>query len=569
MNQILTDFVSSLQTKFSDENRTMSLSDWVARHTRLRRKPFTYEGYEFQIAILNDLATDMSVIKPSQVGLSEIQIRKFLAILKRNTGITGIFTLPTDIMFKRLSQTRVKPLVENEPIFNDGDTSKLIRNTGLYQVDDSFGYFTGMTEGAATSIPADFLLHDEIDLSDQATVGLYQSRLQASKFKITQRFGTPTLVGYGIDKAFADSDQHHYLCKCEGCGHWQDPHFEPRFLRVDGMPDSFDHLSDFGPDEVARLDLENAYIKCERCDRPLDIEDPKLRQWVPKYPSRRARGYRVRPFCTKFITVPYIFDQLLKQKQAENLKGWYNTTLGEPYSDSNARLNDHEIRAVMKGNLLEPLPAKTPVFIGIDVGQSCHIVLGAPTPQGLLAFRWMVVPVDRLNDTVEELMAEFPNLMGGAADRHPYTPTVNALRDLTHGRVLPVEYRGQANIYFHKDEFDTIDYAQANRTVLIDGVVSAIRKRHIWFADYRQYENSIIEHLKDMVRIEQPDEPAKWQKVTGNDHFFHALAFLHVATKITELQILYNSGSLNSMIDFRGVNTLHQSASLGVKRSRK
>lgn len=568
-NQYTNNFVAALKSKFLDESKNMTNAEWVSKFTTLRRKPFTYDGYGFQVQIMNDMARDMSVIKPSQVGLSEIQIRKFLAILKRNTGITGIFTLPTEIMFKRLSQTRVKPIIDTHPVFNEGDASKWVRNAGLYQIDESFGYFTGMTEGAATSIPADFLFHDEIDLSDQSTVGLYQSRLQASNFKITQRFGTPTLIGYGIDKAFMDSDQHYYLCKCEACGHWNDPHFEPQFMHIDGMPDSFDHLSDFEVDDIAKLDLHNAFIRCERCHNPLDVGNPELREWVPKHPGRRGRGYRVRPFCTKFITIPYIFDQLTKQKQAQNIKGWFNTVLGESYNDSNARLSDQEIRNVMKGSLLSPIDEKAPVFLGIDVGQSCHLTLGTPTRDGLLVFKWMVVPADQLLSKIEEIKAQYPNLIGGAADRHPYTPLVNSVRDITQNRVLPVEYRGHANLQFHKDEYENIDYAQANRTVLIDGVVAAIRKKQIWFADYRQYELSIIEHLKDMVRIEEPDIPAKWEKVTGNDHFFHSLAFLHASLKMAEIQYLLTSTTMNLMTDMVGVNTQHHSSPLGMKKRNK
>lgn len=564
-NPIVSSFVDTLKNKFSDENRTMTMADWVSKYTHLRNKPFSYEGYEFQKAIINDMSTDMSVIKPSQVGLTEIQIRKFLAILKRNVGRTGIFTLPTDIMYKRMSQTRMKPLVDNEEIFNQS-TNSVIRNTGLYQIDSSFGFVTGMTEGAATSIPADFLLHDEIDLSEQATVGLYQSRLQASNMAITQRFGTPTLVGYGIDRAFADSDQHYYLCRCAKCGHYNDPHFESQFLNIKGMPDSFDHLSDFEPDQIAKLDLENSYIMCERCHSRLEISDPSLREWVPKHFGRRGRGYRVRPFCTKFITIPKIFDQLTKQKQAQNLKGFFNTVLGEAYSDSNARLSDQEIRNVMRGSLLQGPDAKAPIYLGVDIGQSCHLVLGTPTSEGLMVFKWMVIPADHLLERVTEIMAQYPNLIGGAADRHPFTPLVNSLRELSMGRILPVEYRGHANIQFHKDEFENIDYVQANRTILIDGLVGAIRKKHIWFGDYRQYEGAILEHLKDMVRIEDVDVPARWEKITGNDHFFHALAFLNAAIKIADIQYLLTSSTLNTMTDFVGVPNIHQTSPLGMRR---
>ncbi|WP_204307082.1 hypothetical protein, partial [Klebsiella aerogenes] len=71
-----------------------------------------------------------------------------------------------------------------------------------------FGYITGTTEGEATSISADILMEDEVDLADQSMRSLFQSRLQGSLWKITQRFSTPTYLGYGIDAAYQASDKH-------------------------------------------------------------------------------------------------------------------------------------------------------------------------------------------------------------------------------------------------------------------------------------------------------------------------------------------------------------------------
>ena len=61
------------------------MSTWLERNTRLKKEPFSFKGYEFQRRIADDMHPQMSVVKPSQVGLSELQLRKFLAMLKRTT----------------------------------------------------------------------------------------------------------------------------------------------------------------------------------------------------------------------------------------------------------------------------------------------------------------------------------------------------------------------------------------------------------------------------------------------------------------------------------------------------
>jgi hypothetical protein len=116
-------------------------------------KPFSFAGYEFQKKIADDMHPDLSVIKVSQVGLTEIQVRKFLGILKRFGPLTGIFTLPNDEMYERVSKARVGPIVNEEAILNQPNPSKPIRSMALYQIDNSFGYFTGNKESDATSIP--------------------------------------------------------------------------------------------------------------------------------------------------------------------------------------------------------------------------------------------------------------------------------------------------------------------------------------------------------------------------------------------------------------------------------
>lgn len=86
------------------------MSGWIEANARLRERPFNFKGYESQRAIADDMYNNMSVIKCSQTGLTEVQIWKLFAFLKRTSSINDIFTLPTDDIYKRVSQTHSKPL---------------------------------------------------------------------------------------------------------------------------------------------------------------------------------------------------------------------------------------------------------------------------------------------------------------------------------------------------------------------------------------------------------------------------------------------------------------------------
>lgn len=540
MNDLLKDFRTQVRSRFAEDSDTMTYSQWIEKNTRFKKRPFSFKGYEFQRQIVDDMSTNMSVIKCSQIGLTEVQMRKFAAFLARNVAVSGIFTLPTDDMYRRISTTRFAPMVNGDPVFNLG-FEKPIRRMDLYQVNQSYGYFVGNKESDATSINADALFHDEVDLSNQEMLGLFQSRLQGSDYRITQGFSTPTFEGFGIDATFRNSDQHEYMVKCLHCNGWNIPEFNPSHIVIPGFPSDLNDLTEIDADIASRLDLKAAYVQCQTCHQPLNLEDPSLRQWVPRYSGRRGRGYRVTPFCTPRLTIEYIVDQLIQYKQKDAMRRFYNTVLGMPYNDSNARLSQPEIQAVMHGPA-PALPAKAPIIVGIDMGITCHMVVMALGGEKPRIVSWRQVPSHNLVDEIRTLMSQY-ELIGGTIDRNPYTPLAEEIRDLTDQRIVPVEYANSVMapaVNIKKTELDELSHIQANRTIMLDAVVGAIRKRRIEFYGYGSHEALVVQHLRDMVRIEDPDTAAVWQKLTGNDHFFHALGYALFALRASEA-ILFRS----------------------------
>ncbi|RWM27932.1 MAG: hypothetical protein EOR77_30905 [Mesorhizobium sp.] len=530
------DFLTRLQQKFPEDGAEMPMSEFICANTTLRKKPFSFEGYEFQRAIVDDMHPNLAVIKCSQIGLTEVQIRKFLSFLKRTNSINGIFSLPTDDMYKRVSQTRIKPIVDDEQVFNQHDPSKKpVRSMSLYQIDDSFGFITGGKEGDATSINADVLFNDEVDLADQEILALYGSRLQGSDIRIRQGFSTPTFEGYGIDSMYKASDQHEFLCRC-GCGHWNLPTFTPQFINIPGLSPDLNDLSEIDVDMSVKLNLGDSFVMCEHCGRPLELGNIDRREWVPRHPGRLSRGYWVRPFATPRLSIKYIVEQLLDYKRKNSIRRWYNTVLGEPYNDASARLSLPEIEAVMKGEGKLDVPSGTPVAIGIDVGQVCHVTVASLGLSIPVVFAWLQVPSDQLKETLANLRAQYKVVAGGM-DLNPYAPLAREVRDESGGAIMPIEYSTSlkaAPLTPVKDELDNITHFSSNRTLMIDAIVGDIRNRRIEFAGYGNKKAIIQTHLQDMVRIELPEQPAKWNKLTGEDHFFHSLGYLKHALRIKQ-----------------------------------
>lgn len=530
MNTFTEHFLASANDRYNIDRASMSIGDWVCANTKLMKKPFSFDRYPFQKQIMDDLHPNMDVIKPSQVGLTEIQIRKALALLMRHDGISLIFTLPNETMYKRISKARIKPLVKGDRAFQTPDASAADQAMGLMKIGSSFLYVTGSSEADATSIDADIIFNDEIDLSDQEMIALFSSRLQGSDMRINQRFSTPTYEGYGVHRGFMASDQHQYLAKCQCCGHWQQPEFNRDFIRIPGLPDYLEDLQDIDEKllDSGKIKLEGSYVFCEKCYKPLDLGQHQHREWVAKFPSRtHARGYEVSPFSTERLDVPYILGQLLTYKRRGNMKGFNNTVLGKPHNDVDAKLSIPLIEACFTDIPKVPdYEVGVPHFIGVDVGATCHIVVAKGfDPLKLDWILFETCPSESVDSRVSDLCEKF-HIQGGSSDRHPYTPTSNLIRDATKGIVIPAEYRGTKEVNLVPDAIGNPSHIQVNRTFVIDKVAAGVRGRGYKFYGYGNEQEAILAHLQDMVRDSPAEGEARWLKLTGEDHYFHAMAFL-------------------------------------------
>lgn len=551
---------NAAKLRFGDVNASQSMADWICANTTHKKKPFTYERHPFQRAIADDMHRKVTVKKCSQIGLTEIQIRKFLAILTRSTAIAGIFSMPNEKMFTKTYNGRFKPILEADAVFNPPSATKPTRSKDQIQIRDSFGYITACTEGDATSLSADFLFHDELDLSPQEVIALYQSRLQGSDMQITQSFSTPTFAGFGIDKDYQLTDQREYFQRCRSCGHFQVPRFTPAFVHLDKFPFDTDNFMDLTAQQIALLDLENCYVKCEKCHNRLDLADADNREWVATYPSRTAfRGYQVRPFSTSTIRPAYIFGQLAQYQEKSFTRGFYNTVLGEEYTSADARLQKSDIEACMKK------PGATPnipdvgydkaCYLGIDVGFTCHLTVSYDDDEGFPVFvLFDTCPAAFLERRVEELCKIY-NIVQGAIDRFPYTQQADALRDSTSGLVIPIQYRGlQALAPVVESDTKVLSHYSANNTLILDRVQALFGHRKVSLSGYRGQKDVLIAHLTDMVRDERPgdSEQAEWKKTSGNDHYMHSIAFNLLARRVSEHMYATQLSTIGTSVSFSG-----------------
>ena len=546
------EFLERLKSRIIEGRTNKSIGDWVCENTTFGNgKHFSFTRHKFQKDILNDMHPNMCVKKLSQMGITEISIRKSIAFLSRNPGTNVLYTFPDINMKKRNSQTRFKPIFDRDFALERGSTQ--IRNNDIMQLGNSFLYVSANVESDATSTPVDMIINDEYDLSDQEFLALVNSRIQHSNFKIKQGFSTPTFDNYGISLEYSTSDQREFWCQCPHCNHWQIPMYNLDNVYIPNLPDSVADLrTDIDPTLAASLDLDNAYVKCAKCGKPLDLGDDAKREWVAKYPERtHSRGYWIRPFSSDLLSIKYLVTTMADFVKKDQIRRGVNTVLGEEYADKNARLELKDIVECMQDSRIPDISKDKPCFVGIDVGVNCHLVISTNESDVVL---FEVVQFDRLLDRLKELDEKY-NIVCGAIDRHPQIILSNMVRDWSEKRIYPVVYGQNRDVEPHTELDGNIDYYTINRTNDLDTIKDLINTHKMKFYGYGNLKSTIIEHLRDMFRDDGEDgAQPRWKKLTGNDHFFHALGYSFVARKMWNVINMTGEIEDRCCIDLVGVS---------------
>ena len=546
------EFLERLKSRIIEGRTNKSIGDWVCENTTFGNgKHFSFTRHKFQKDILNDMHPNMCVKKLSQMGITEISIRKSIAFLSRNPGTNVLYTFPDINMKKRNSQTRFKPIFDRDFPLERGSTQ--IRNNDIMQLGNSFLYVSANVESDATSTSVDMIINDEYDLSDQEFLALVNSRIQHSNFKIKQGFSTPTFDNYGISLEYSTSDQREFWCQCPHCNHWQIPMYNLDNVYIPNLPDSVADLrTDIDPTLAASLDLDNAYVKCAKCGKPLDLGDDAKREWVAKYPERtHSRGYWIRPFSSDLLSIKYLVTTMADFVKKDQIRRGVNTVLGEEYADKNARLELKDIVECMQDSRIPDISKDKPCFVGIDVGVNCHLVISTNESDVVL---FEVVQFDRLLDRLKELDEKY-NIVCGAIDRHPQIILSNMVRDWSEKRIYPVVYGQNRDVEPHTELDGNIDYYTINRTNDLDTIKDLINTHKMKFYGYGNLKSTIIEHLRDMFRDDGEDgAQPRWKKLTGNDHFFHALGYSFVARKMWNVINMTGEIEDRCCIDLVGVS---------------
>jgi len=536
----------------ASQNQSLDfMPEWMIKntsHPMNPSKPWTFEGHEFQIDILKSVSHRQTIKKCSQVGLSELAARKALALAVLRQGIQLIYTLPTGAFAQMFAKTRIDPVIDSSPTMStlaDKDTN----NTKLKKIGSSFIHFVGTYSASAPiSIPASYVVSDEVDFSDQSVLTEFNSRLghqkESESFNI--KFSTPTVEGYSISSDFELSSQARYAVKCTHCNQWQIPNFLDDVV----IPKNDIPIVDITRHDIAAMGdtVLKSFLGCPNCKKDLTtaLLNKDRRQWVHKYEDRRYahEGFQVVPYDVASINpVGRTLKQMLDYKRRAS---WYNFKLGETFSDDTTKFN---IETVKNHTKIVNNDGVTNAVVGCDVGKISWVSVGVPFCNVLTGDVEQIDVVDLIRIDTTKLPADSSlgqEIVKIANRVFASVIVVDAAPDFTtaqHVHKLYLTGKAYGNYYvsdatFAKDMTywkvdDRKGVCLSSRTASLDDLCDNINSGRVNFP-VNPNMAEVVTHLDSLKRVEGADgDDARWVKrEKAEDHWAHSLNYLQLAAQI-------------------------------------
>lgn len=525
-----------LRAGASQAHAISEISRWIAENTFINGRPYAYKDHEYQQRILDSTAREQNIRKCSQVGISELAIRKALALCGMIKNFTTIYTLPTASFAGTLSKTRVNPVIQESPYLKDMVND--LDNVEVKQLGTSYLYLKGAaSSNAPISIPADALVHDELDFSDPLVISQYQSRLTHSPYKFKTRLSTPTIPGKGIDFEFQRSKRYFNFTKCDCCAHF----FIPDYYEHVRVPSFSGDLREITKRNLHTHDYTNAFVMCPRCGGKPNL-GPAHREWVCENLSENhvAEGFQVSPFdAPRIITPGYLVEA---STSYTNVAEFVNFNLGLPYFSQESVLSPEEVQATISTVKFEGSQSRV---IGMDLGMLCHIVVASTCYDGSMqVIHTEKVPLQKAKERYCSLRLQY-KVRVSVIDSLPYTDLVLGLQAIDQNLYASVytQTKGTELFSIRKREeeeekgLQQLRQISVSRDRTLDALMSFLRSGLFSkFSDENDAE--FVEHCTDMRRVKDWDMRSqeirfRWIKSEqGADHFWFALSYAFLAKHI-------------------------------------
>ena len=425
---------------------------------------------------LLNASRQVATLKGSQIGFS--------------TGLVGMavhhcdefshdvqYFLPTDDMTERFCANKVDRIITRSPRLSRIVRERQRINTkakdtmAVKSIGQGLFYLKGLDTPRSTLMdPADLVIFDEVDDLNETHMKQAHDRIAHSPNGMIRYAGVGRNPGYGIDRIYSEkSDQREFVYDCHACGY------------------SDQVLQELFPDNMYQRDDGSWYIGCIKCEAEMDRDSGR---WIAQKPERPMPGYRISQLCVPAVSSDYIMELYFDAEGDTVATALFNSqVLAKPDAGMGQPITDEVLRKITCDYLMQPSSSMS--FIGIDVGNLCHLSVSEPDP---ITWRPRFIHFESVPQTalIERVVELDTRLRFGVAviDRKPSLTTATGLADaLGRKRVYLQEWKG--SVFTMDKPYEPIAGSQ-------DLFCEVTMDRDIW-----------LDNFKDMLVRSETILPAK------------------------------------------------------------
>jgi hypothetical protein len=503
--------------QYVSQEHSPLLAQALFYHRTHENKPIRFKNFKYLKALYLDKSHHIICLKAVQSGVSE-----FLIVFAINkTGIGNVFyILPTDLIKFRFVASRFDKSIEyssyyksirknldsaNMKAFNNGIINLIGSNS-----EANFGEFV-----------APVIIVDEKNNCNLRNLIMAKERQakQEMDIRYTIEVSNPTIMDYGIDIDYAESDGKVWMNKCDCKNQFEIDFFKHIVRQTDDndyiiIDKNFDFYSG-----------KDCNIICDKCGRAVyrfgDGDWVKQRQYILD-----KSGYRYSQFFTSPTPVSDHIKQFKKGLTNDReMQRFYNAVLGRSYTSSGAKILTSMMH-IEEYNELDY--CKEPCCAGYDIGSEIHCVVCQIMPDKILRVIKRLTIKD-FNDICD--IHRRYNIIVGVVDSRP---EIRLSRQIvsTFKSMFMCDYLTESP----KDQID-LDrkIIKVDRTTSIDGVKEAILLGQVIFPQTENQEFN--KHLESSTRIwqEKPNSINEGRYIwceTKPDHFLHALNYCLISLRL-------------------------------------
>lgn len=536
--------------------------DWAYLCRRIDDKPFSLDyrpdvdpthGYEPLKAIYADPHPHIAIMKPAQVGVSELAITIALHTLSigarywktNDAGLNVGYLFPTQTALSDFSKERVSAIKEETDDFSEFFTG--FDDVGFKKAGKSYFYLRGAwTTRGLKSFKADKLILDEYDEMLPLAVSLAKKRLRHSKLKHELDLSTPTFPNKGIHELLLQSDYREWEIRCTKCGQWSTLDFF-RDVYVDGQPRDV-----WKEREAEQLHNARLTVCCPTCIAPLsDMNRFGPGRWVARSPEIQSlRGYHVPWFAFPSVSLLDICKNSVSTDPTV-IQENFRSDLGMPYEPRDSSITDEmlkQLSVAIPAGVMEVGPWRD-TTMGVDGGARYYVRITSVGPDGHVYVRHMgflaPLPGQTINQQLAELMTRYrvrQAVIDGAYDptaikefaaahkgkvRRAFYPTTDFNGELF--RLPSAEEKKMHGVAVKTADPQKVeDIINVNRTMAMDSVFNLIAlAKERWPAKFHN-DPEIAAQMKAPIRVIVKDkegkELPKWIHSKPDD-FFHSCVY--------------------------------------------